>query len=126
MIVDDHAGARDMIRKLLDLPGIKILECASGDEAVWMVHTFKPDWVTMDVRMPGMNGIDATDLLRKKFPSARVVVVSNDDSPYIRRAALKAGAAAFFGKEQCDELRDFFSSAATQINGSANKEGGSK
>jgi len=126
MIVDDHAGAREMIRQVLDFPGVTVLECASGEEAVQRVQIFKPDWVTMDVRMQGLNGIDATESLRKKFPGARVVFFSNDNSPQIHRAALKAGAAAFFGKEQCDELRNFISPGAIQTSGPAKSGGKSK
>jgi two-component system, chemotaxis family, protein-glutamate methylesterase/glutaminase len=70
MIVDDHAGTREMIRKFLDFPGITFCECASGDEAVARAGEFKPHWVTMDVHMPGLNGFESTEALRVQYPSA--------------------------------------------------------
>src|SRR5690242_1156653 len=75
MIVDDHAGAREMIRKALKLPGVIVCECLSGDEAVRLAREFKPDWVTMDVWMPGSNGFESTKALHKEHPAARVMII---------------------------------------------------
>ena len=69
MIVDDHPGSRDAIRRVLDFPGVVVLECICGESAVLLVNIFEPDWVTMDIRMPGLNGIQATEMLRKKYPA---------------------------------------------------------
>lgn len=106
MIVDDHPGARDIIRQLLTEPGVMICECACGEEAIWLADIFQPDWVTMDVRMNGLDGFKATRLLRNKWPGAHVVIVTNDDGPQVRKAALAAGAVGLVCKEKFNELRD--------------------
>jgi CheY-like chemotaxis protein len=99
MIVDDHAGTREMIRKFLDFPGITFRECASGDEALLCVHEFKPDWVTMDVHMPGSNGFESTEALRVKHPGARVMIVTADNQPHFRQLSRTVGAAGLLAKE---------------------------
>ena len=106
MIVDDHPAARDTIRQLLSAPGVTICECACGEEAIGAAESFKPDWVTMDVRMGELDGFKTTGLLRNKHPAARVVIVTNDDSPQVRKAAFAAGAVGYVCKEKFDELRE--------------------
>ena len=106
MIVDDHPGARDTIRELLTAPGVIICECACGEDAVTLADIFEPDWVTMDVRMGGLDGFKATGILRKAHPETRVVIVTNDDGPQVRKAALAAGAVGYVPKERFDELRE--------------------
>ena len=64
MIVDDHAGVRQLIRQLVATAQDTICECASGDEAIRMAPGFQPDAVTMDVRMPGSCGLKATRAIR--------------------------------------------------------------
>jgi DNA-binding NarL/FixJ family response regulator len=104
MIVDDHAGTRKMIRDFLDLPDITFCECASGDEAVLRAREFKPDWVTMDVQMPGINGFQATEALRAEHPSVRIIIVTSFNEPYFRRLSQLAGATGFIHKENLAEL----------------------
>ncbi len=105
MIVDDHAGVRAMIRQLVAAPNDEICECASGDEAVRVAGSFRPDAVAMDVRMPGMCGFDAVRAIRAAHPEARVVMVTSHDEPFLRQAAQEAGAAAFFAKDHRAGLR---------------------
>jgi two-component system, NarL family, invasion response regulator UvrY len=105
MIVDDHAPAREMIRRVLDLPGITICECASGEEALQQVREFKPHWVTMDVNMPGLNGFQSTEALRAEHPSARVVIVTSYAEVHYRDRSRAAGAIALISKENLAELR---------------------
>jgi CheY-like chemotaxis protein len=99
MIVDDHASARELIRKFLNLPGITFCECASGDEAVRLAGDFKPDWVTMDVHMPGLNGFQATEALRVQHPQARVMIVTGDNQPHFRQLSHAVGAVGLILKE---------------------------
>ena len=71
MIVDDHAPAREMIRRILELPGVVFCECTSGEEALQQVREFKPHWITMDVNMPGLArevGRAVADVVHHKLP----------------------------------------------------------
>ena len=104
MIVDNHAGMRELIRQLIVAPGDSVLECGSGDEALQAVGNFKPDCVTIDISMPGLSAFEATRRIRALHPAARVIFVSSHDQPDYRRAAQEAGAAGYVMKENLSEL----------------------
>jgi DNA-binding NarL/FixJ family response regulator len=105
MIVDDHPGTREMIWTFLTLPGATFCECASGNEALDRVREFKPDWVTMGISMPGLDGFQSTKALLLEYPSARVVIVSSLDEPHLRQSAHDAGATYFILLESILALR---------------------
>ena len=105
MIVDDHAGAREMIRQFLALPGVTFCECASGDEALQQVREFKPHWITMDVNMPGLNGFQSTQALREEHPSVRIIIVTGHNEPHYRQLSRAAGAVALIPKDNLMALR---------------------
>ena len=117
MIVDDHAGARQMIREMLTFPGVTLCECASGDEAVEKAREFKPDWITMDVRMPGLNGFQAATLIQDALPATRIVIVTTDNHPYLRRMARTVGAVGYFRKENLAELRELLTEVIAKKKG---------
>ena len=104
MIVDDHEGMRNMIRKLVAAPGDTVVECCSGDEALQTITAFKPDCVTMDVSMPGLCAFKTTVGIRAAHPQARVIFVSSHDHPDYRRAAREAGAVGYVLKENLADL----------------------
>jgi DNA-binding NarL/FixJ family response regulator len=106
MIVDNHASAREAIRDLLQGPGIVIRECASGTAAVEAAREFEPDWIIMDLHMPGLNGLEASALIRKEFPLVRIVILSFEDEPNLRRAAQDIGVVAYIAKEHFPKLRE--------------------
>ena len=104
LIVDDHAALRQTVRHLFDGPQVTILEASSGEEAVKMFDGERPDWVVMDMRMPGMGGLKATEALRKLDAQARVIVISQfTDSEYVEQAR-RAGALEFVNKEDLSRL----------------------
>ena len=105
LIVEDNARMRGLIRSLLaDLFG-PITECEDGALALGVYSECRPDWVLMDIRMPGLDGVTATSRLKAAFPSARVVIVSSYDDAKLRSAARDAGACAYVLKEDLQELR---------------------
>ena len=104
MIVDDHSQSRAMIRELLAAPDVTIRECSTGDEAVLGAREFKPDWVTMDVHMPGINGFQAASEILKLHPATRVVMVTAADEPYFHPLARSIGALGPVRKEECFRL----------------------
>ena len=71
--------------------------------AAYAMH--RPDLVLMDVEMKTMNGFDATREIKRDFPDARVVIVSQWDSPALREAAKEAGAEAYVNKKSLIPLR---------------------
>lgn len=114
LIVDDHPGARKMIRLLLDGPSVAFCECASGDEAVQRARDFQPDWITMDLHLPGLNGLQAATQINKENPRCRIIIVTADNQPYFRGMAQLAGAIGFVCKENLLELRTLVANPATE------------
>ncbi len=78
LIADDHPFFRDGMRMFLETtPDIAVVgEAATGEEAVAQAETLSPDVVLMDIRMPGMSGIEATRRILEARPGVRVLVVT--------------------------------------------------
>ena len=81
-----------------------------GVQAVCKAQTLQPDVILMDVTLPRMNGIDAAALIRDVAPSAKVVFVSSNGDPEVRRAALTAGGCDYIlksraGRELIDAIK---------------------
>jgi pilus assembly protein CpaE len=108
VVVDDIADTRENIKKLLAFEDqeFKVVGTAgTGIEAVRVVQETQPDIVLMDINMPDMDGIQATERISKVFPGAAVIIMSvQADSDYFRKAML-AGARNYLTKPvQLDEL----------------------
>jgi pilus assembly protein CpaE len=107
LIVDDIAETRENVRKLLQFEtDIEVAGVAkSGKEGIELSQEFDPDVVLMDINMPDMDGISATEEVLRKLPHAQVIILSvQGDQNYMRRAML-AGARDFLTKPpMADEL----------------------
>jgi pilus assembly protein CpaE len=107
IIVDDIAETRENIRKLLQFESdVEVVGTArTGREAIDLSREVKPDVVLMDINMPDMDGITATDAIRRVLPYVQIVILSvQSDSNYMRRA-MQAGASDFLTKPPTiDEL----------------------
>jgi DNA-binding NarL/FixJ family response regulator len=101
VIADDQELVRTGFQLILEAEGdIEVCEIVgSGDDAVAAVRRHRPDVVLMDIRMPGMNGLDATGLITAERDPARVVVVTTFDTDEYLRGALQAGASGFLLKD---------------------------
>jgi DNA-binding NarL/FixJ family response regulator len=101
LLADDQPLVRAGLRVLAaDHPDLEIVdEASSGAQAVQLVRNHRPDVVVMDIRMPGMDGIEATRLITKGPESTRVLILSTfDDDEYVY-GALRAGASGFLVKD---------------------------
>jgi DNA-binding NarL/FixJ family response regulator len=105
LIVDDHAGMRELIRHLAREIATQIRECASGEEAVELCKSYAPDCVTMDLRMGAMDGLTATQLIREAHPFARIAIVSQFEHEQLRARALQAGANSYIRKDDLEALK---------------------
>jgi DNA-binding NarL/FixJ family response regulator len=98
LIVDDLSRSRDGLRTLLETwPGVEVVgEAVDGLDAILMVEKGQPDVVLMDARMPVLDGLEATRLIKHRWPEVRVIMFTMYANHRIN--ALNAGADAFLVK----------------------------
>ena len=101
LLADDEAMIRSALAALLRLEGDidVIAECADGEEAVAEAERLKPDVCLLDLEMPGIDGVEVAERLRRTV-SARCVVVTRHARPGVLRRALAAGVAGFLPKSR--------------------------
>ncbi len=100
VIVDDHHIFRQSLRQIVDShAGMRVVaEAENGLEAVKQVQQHKPDIVIMDIRMPVVDGVDATLQIKSQFPEIKIIALSShSDQVYIDRM-LQAGASEYLNK----------------------------
>jgi DNA-binding NarL/FixJ family response regulator len=105
LVADDQALMRTGFRMILDAqPGIEVVgEAIDGADAVRLFERLRPDVVVMDVRMPTMDGIEATRRLTALDPPARVLILTTFDLDEYVYDALRAGASGFLLKDRPPE-----------------------
>jgi DNA-binding NarL/FixJ family response regulator len=101
MVVDDHPVTRDGVRAALSIaPDVEVVgEAASGEEAVQIVVGLRPDVIFMDVRMRGIDGIEATRAIRAILPDAKVILFTVEESRAAIAEAIQAGASGYLLKD---------------------------
>ena len=107
LIVDDIAETRENIRKLLQFESdLEVVGAAnSGRSGIEAAKELRPDVILMDINMPDMDGITATELIRQQNPASQVVILSVQGDPNYMRRAMLAGARDFLTKPPAlDEL----------------------
>lgn len=106
LIVDDQPAVRFGLRMQLALvPDLLVVgEACNGEEAVQLARTLQPDLVLMDVKMPVMDGLAATERLLEQLPDCMVVILTIQDDCETRERARAAGAGAFVPKTEVDSL----------------------
>ena len=107
VIADDQPLMRAAFRTILEAAGAEIVgEASNGAEAVALARATKPDVILMDVRMPGVDGLDATAELFADGTPTRVLVLTTFDVDDYLYGALRAGAAGFLLKNASPEDLD--------------------
>ena len=106
LLVDDHTVAREGLRAMLDTDNrVEVVgEAANGAEALQRAAETRPQVVLMDIRMPGMDGIEATRRLKAEHPTTAVIILTSyDDKPLVVEA-VAAGAAGYLLKDVSRDL----------------------
>jgi DNA-binding NarL/FixJ family response regulator len=100
LIADDHRDFRRVVREFLDrMPNVSVVgEAINGGEAVEKVEQLFPDFVLMDIAMPLMNGLEATRIIKQRWPETKVLIATTYDDPTYRLQALEARADGYILK----------------------------
>jgi DNA-binding NarL/FixJ family response regulator len=106
LVVDDHQVVREGLRRMLDLQeGIQVVgEASSGEEAIEKALTLSPDVITMDLKMPGMDGIIATREIKQRAPNIDILMLTLYAEDYVKEA-IEAGASGYLLKDSdCEQI----------------------
>ncbi len=100
LIADDHTLIRETWSFILNTdPRFKVIAaCGSGEDAVELAKQLRPDIVIMDINLPGINGIEATALIRKYAPAVKIVAVSLHTQPAYAQKIMQNGASGYVTK----------------------------
>jgi len=107
MIVEDNDRMRGTLRRIMSTVSPDICECPSGEEAVARYSALSPDVVLMDIRMTGIDGIEATRQIIEQDRGAHIIIVTEHDEDFFREDAKNAGAREYFLKDSLLELRKY-------------------
>ena len=106
LVVDDHQVVREGLRRMLELEKeIQVVgEAASGEEAITKAVSLNPNVITMDVKMPGMDGITATREIKQRAPEVDVLVLTLYAEDFVQQA-IEAGASGYLLKDSdCEQI----------------------
>jgi len=106
LLVDDHPLFRDGVRSLLEARGVEVVgEAGDGREALEAALRLKPDVILMDITMPGMDGLEATRLIKVGLREVKIVILTVSDEDRLLFDAIKSGAQGYLLKDlQADEF----------------------
>ncbi|MFQ5880667.1 MAG: response regulator, partial [Dehalococcoidia bacterium] len=99
LVADDHPMVREGLRSMLNARDVRVVgEAATGAEAVEQVGNLQPSVVLMDVRMPDMDGLTATEIVKREWPGTSVIIITSYESRDYLRRAIEVGAAGYILK----------------------------
>jgi len=101
LLVEDNRIYRETFKDNLrqHFPVVSVSEAGNADEALQKIRGTPPDLIFMDIRLPGMNGLQLTQRIKKEFPKIPIAILTGYDLPEYREAAIQYGADGFFVKE---------------------------
>ncbi len=116
VIADDHEIVRQGLRALLENDGCEVVgEYSSGRELVEGVKSTRPDVAVIDISMPELNGVDATQQISRQQPETRIIILTMHDSEELARRVLEAGARGYVLKS--DAARDLANAVRSVMKG---------
>jgi YesN/AraC family two-component response regulator len=114
LLVEDNRIYRETFKENLCeyFPSMLIDEAENSEEALRRISEALPHLIFMDIRLPGMNGLQLTQKIKREFPDIRIAILTGYELPEYRQAAVQYGADGFFVKESLswDEVKSFVES----------------
>ncbi len=100
LIADDHCDFRRVVHSFLDsLPNVTVVgEAVDGEDVIEKTEHLDPDLVLMDISMPHRNGLDATRIIKDRWPTKKVVITTVNEDPFYRKRAREVQADEFILK----------------------------
>ena len=101
LIVEDNTVFRQLLKDVLNrrFPSAEVYEATDGGEALRQVEGLHPDFIFMDIRLPGETGLQLTQKIKAKYPDITVIVLTSYDSVEYRVAAIRSGGDAYLTKD---------------------------
>ncbi len=101
MLVEDNTLFRESLRDSLRLqfPSMEIAEAGNGQEAMEGIDSLSPNLIFIDIRLPGQNGLELTEKIKKLFPEIAIIILTSYDLPEYREAAARFKADHFLSKD---------------------------
>jgi DNA-binding NarL/FixJ family response regulator len=105
LLADDHQLFRKGLRQLCELNGgfTVVAEAENGEQAIALARQHRPDVILMDIRMPGINGVEAVKEIMRTQPTARILILTMYGQEYYVINALRAGACGYLLKKSSEE-----------------------
>lgn len=85
LVVEDDSAIRDVMREELESQGLRVLGASSGEESLMILETRAVDVVIMDLRMPGMNGVETSIAIKHRFPNLPIILCTVCDESHVRK-----------------------------------------
>ena len=118
LIVEENLIFREAFRTafLNHLPSILLQEAKDGREAMEKIHLMPPSLIFMDIGLPGLNGLELVQKIKKDFPSIRIAMLTGYDFPEYRRKASQYGVDRYFVKDSLDwkDVEEFVQSISKE------------
>lgn len=106
LIVEDDVRMRDMMTEMFSPLCDRVVRCGDGAQAISRYNDLRPSVVVMDIRLPGMDGLEATERILRSHPSARIYIVTAYNEKRYRERAETIGSRGFFLKDDLGLLYD--------------------
>ena len=126
MVVDDSSAVRQRIFASLKVhPRVEaICQATTGEEALALMAEFKPDLITLDMMLPGMNGLEVLAEVKRLDPAPVVVMLTNYPYPAFRKGCMDLGAEYFLGKSSVlERILGIVQEVAERLDGGPKSEG---
>lgn len=107
LITEDHKMMSESLAAIIDSDPrfVTIAQCSKGEDAVEKTRTLRPDVVIMDINLPGINGIEASALIKQQSPLTKILGMSMHSNPAYARQMMNAGVMGYITKNSpCEEL----------------------